>query len=605
MPDQQFTVYDGFDSLQGGMNGGTLNTLIDRNQFAKGINVTCRNGLIGTRPPVVEVDINGSEAELDAIQNGKFQGAYYYQYEDNNYIAFAMSGEIFLIDPIANTIWDMTAVIGAMSATVNRLHFCQVERYLVVQDGTNTPVIIEDTASRLAVQVPDNEVPTGTIMAYVHGRLFIKTGQYEFVAGNIHMPNTVGNVLVFTENQYLAGGGALFVPVDLGQITGMSWAQAYGEATGEGPLLVLCERGIASFQVNIPRLSWQDMPISRIEPGGNGNASEYCAVRMNEDLMFMSWNGIQDYALLSVEAATHHRMTNLAFEIKPFMDLESVTLRSLSMGCKFDDRLLFTAIGEEVTTPNDETDYRFAGLISLDFSPMNGIASLGKTVKPAYDGMWTGMHPTGIASGIFNQEEMCFIFGKDDDGINHLYRLHKTQGHDTTVADGEIPIDCILYTKGMPFTAFDADQPRQVPQIEKELDNANMTIIAFQDEVTFALSACPDFTTAFSQITSLTVNAPMETTDAVPIAGNPQSRPKERFPAIQHNLCEQISGRNVAIGHEFQFRLSWSGIANISRFSIQAEGRRETTQGHLECGSNATVQTVDAPNDFLYDINDQ
>ena len=48
---------DGFASLQGGMNGGVLNTAIPFNQCAKGINVTCRNGVLGTRPRVVEVDV--------------------------------------------------------------------------------------------------------------------------------------------------------------------------------------------------------------------------------------------------------------------------------------------------------------------------------------------------------------------------------------------------------------------------------------------------------------------------------------------------------------------------------------------------------------------
>lgn len=604
MPPDTLEVYAGFSSLQRGMNGGTLNTLIHEQQFSKGINVTCRNGLTGTRPPVIEIDMQGSESVLNNIRNGKFQGMYYYQYEDNNYMAFGMSGSVYLIDPIANTIWDMTAVIANMSSTVDRLHFCQVERYLIVQDGTNVPMVIEDTASRKAVQgAPDSEIPTGTIMAYVHGRLFIKTTQYGFIAGNIHTPNAAGAVLIFTETEYLAGGGALFIPTDMGQISGLSWAQAYGEATGEGPLLALCDRGIAAFQVNVPRLNWQDMPIMRIEPAGNGNASEYAIVRMNEDLLFMSWNGIQDYALLSVEAATHHRMTNLNTEVQPFVDLEDVPLRRFVSATKFDDRFLYTAIGEAVKTPGGVTDYRYEGLISLDFSPVNGISSIGQSIRPAYDGIWTGFHPMGLQSGLFSHEEMCFVFGKDDDGINHLYRLHKEQGHDTTIADGEVKIPCRLYTKGYGFTAFDRENPRPVPHFEKELKDVSLWIHSFREDIDFTLHVCPDFTTVFHPISQIRINAPMLTDATPPVAGGPQARPKEMFPGLQKNHCEPISGKDSTLGYEIQFMVEWSGIANIGRLMIAADARRNVVK--MACAGNTKVLTGTAPDDFLYDLNDQ
>lgn len=603
-------VFDGFSSLQGGMNGGVLSTLIAENQYAKGVNVACRNGTLSTRPQVIEVEILGTEAQLWNIQHGKFQGMHYYQHEGHNFMAMGINGSVYLIEPISGVIYDMTALIGTLDEAVDRLHFCQCERYLVVQDGINTPVIIEDTASRLAVQgAPDSEVPTGTLMAYTHGRLFIKTEPDRFIAGNINQSAVAGSVLVFTETQYLAGGNSLFMPVDVGQLTALTWAHAYGEATGDGPLLAMYERGIVSFKVSVPRMQWQDMPIMKLEPSGNGNASEYCVVRFNEDLLFMSWNGIQDFALLNTETATRHRLTNLNSEIMPFLALETQSNRRLAMGCKFDDRLLFTVLGDSVTSQwndngviKDLPDYRFKGLISLDFAPNNGISSLGAVTKPSYDGIWTGFNPMGIASGLFDFEEMCFIMGKDDDGHNHLYRLMKSQGDDQNIANGSTQIQCRLYTQSVPFVLYQDGIPRKVPHMEKILKDANLWISAFQGNVDINLSVCPDFSGRYNQISTIKIRAPMALTTSPFTTGYPQCRPKEFFPAFMQQSCQPVSRRNALRGFQFQFLLDWAGVLNINKFMISAEAQNEVPK--LECGTNTEVLVDVPPDDLSYDIED-
>jgi hypothetical protein len=491
----------------------------------------------------------------------------------------------------------MTAVPGIFDPSVDRLHFCQVEKYLVVQDGINVALIIEDTASRKADHAappPEDEVPTGTVMAYCHGRLFIKTGPREFIAGNINKPVTPADVLNFTETEYLAGGGAFFTPADMGDIVAMTWAHAFGEATGEGPLIVMCERGICSYMVSVPRLNWQDMPIMKIEPGGNGCSSEFGVVRMNEDLLFRSWHGIQDYKLLSVETASHHRITNMNTEVQPFLDLEDPDLLQFSHAAKFDDRFLYTAIGEQVTALDREgepvDDYRFKGLISLDFAPFNGISVMGQTLRPSYDGMWTGCHPMGIASGVFNHQEMCFVFGKDDSGLNHLYRLMDTLGNDK----GNIPIECKIFTRAMAFIAYDREYPRPVPQLIKKLLDGNIWLNHLQGEVPIVLSCAPDNFVDFRPISTIRVNAP--TTGG----GQPQVRAKQLFPAFQFGTCDVVSKRDINTGFEFEFLLEWSGVIQISKFMIAAEADMEVEK--FACGLENVVFTATGPDLYGYDI---
>jgi len=599
-----FEVYDGFASLIGGMNGGVLSTQIGETQYARGVNVACRDGTISTRPPFIEVLLESDiEGAVTNITTGKFQGMTYFQVGANAYIIFAFNGYVYVLNPVTETIYDMTAIIGGMSQTVDRLHYCQVEEYVIVQDGTNIPMIISEAggvpASRKAVP-GDNEVPIGTVMAYVHGRLFIKTENRSFIAGDINQPDAPGAVLVFIEDIYLAGGGAFSLPADKGDIISMTWAQSYADATGEGSLLVLCERGIASYQVSVPRLQWQDMAIAKIEPGGNGCASEFCSVRMNEDLLFMGWNGIQDFALLSVESAKYHRMTNLDTEVKPFIKQETQALLPFTHAARFDDRYLYTAIGETVTAKKldatDIDDYRFKGLIALDFAPMDGISSMGQNMAPAYDGIWTGVHPIGLASGIFAHEERCYVFGKDDDGINHLYELMKDPGHDK----GNIPIQCRLYSRGMPFIAYDKDYPRPVPHYMKTLNDGSLWITSYRDAISFTLAVSPNNSLFYHEISTISLDAPMVEDVAPFAAGNYQSRAKAPFPAFNKTQCDRVTQKSALTGYEMEFLITWAGVADISKFMIAAEGTREIRK--MGCDYIPVVLTGSLENDFTYDI---
>lgn len=597
MPDLE--VYDGFSSLQGGMNGGIVPSLIPDSQYAKGVNVTCRNGRIGTRPHFTEILFDTEiEGAIENLQNGKFQGMTFYQHQSTGYIIFAFSGVVYLLNPLTGSMFDMNTT-ERFNQYVDRLHFCQVEQFMIVQDGFNAALIIEGTGSRKAV-LADDEIPIGTTMAYCQGRIFLKTDNNEFLAGDINQAGTPGAVLLFTESDYLAGGGAFYTPADMGNIVGMTWTQQFNTPTGQGPLLVLCERGICSYDVSISRTEWQDTSIMRIEPSGNGCASEFCITKMNEDLLFMSWNGIQDFALINVEVNSQHRITNLNTEVLPFLKQETTWLLPYTHGARFDDRFLYTAVGEAVPAydrDGDEVeDYRFKGLVALDFAPTNGLSSLGQGVRPAYDGIWTGMHPMGIASGIFEYEERCYVWGKDNDNANHLYELHKIQGYDK----GNVPIECKLYSRAMPFIAYDKDYPRPVPAFQKELFDASLWISEFEESVSVVLGVNNDNGLNFTGISTISINAPMHESVMPFDGGYRQSRPKERFPAFSETACDPISGRSMLLGFYMQFSLVWSGIVNIDQFMVSAKAHREVLD--MECGDNTKILFGPPPDDFSYDM---
>lgn len=584
-------VFDGFTNLKGGMNGGELSSTLPDTQFSKGINITCRGGKISTRPAVVEItlqsDITGA---VSRITTGKFQGSYFYKPGNTGYIAFAVSGSVYLMNPETQAIYDMTTSPGAFNEYADRLHFCQVERYLIVQDGSSTALVISGTSSRKAVA---GEVPIGSVMAYGHGRLFVKTGEREFKAGKIVKAIDITSVLKFTETDYFAGGGAFSTPADFGPITGMRFTHHYGTGTGNGPLVVFCEYGKCSYDVSVSRTTWQDVPIASIEPG-DGATNDASIVAFNEDLLFCSWNGLQDFALLSTEAAKTHRMTSLVKEIDPFFAQETKSHMQFISACRFDNRYLFTIIGEQVTaldTNGEATfDYRFKGLASLDYSVMDGITSLGETLKPAYDGLWTGFNPMGIISGIFDHDERCFIFGKDNDGTNHLYELTKTPAAD----NGVVPINCRLYTRAMPFVAYDQQYPRQVPFMHKTVLSANIWLSNILGEVEFKLYMRPEMSGAFGLVSTLNVSAPATT------GAHSQTRAKARFPHFNEDVATTDQGSLVNRGFEVECCIEWDGVAEISRLGLEAAASDDIPR--FDCLEQINALTDVERSDYDYDI---
>lgn len=590
------TVYDGFVTLQRGMNGGVLSTQIHEQQYAKGINVTCRNGAIATRPPFMEIEL---DMDSTSIETGHFQGMAYYEHRDTAYVIFGFNGSVYSYEPITGLLSDLTATAGRFNQYVDRLHFVQVEEYFIVQDGVNLALIVEGTIGRKAVP-GDDEVPTGTVMAYCHGRLFVKTDNRIFLAGDINLPNDPTAVLKFIETEYLSNGGAFFIPADKGNIVSMTWMQAYEDATGEGDLMVLCERGIASYHVSAPRMNWVDMPLMKLQPSGKGCASEFATIKLNEDILFMGWEGLQDFALISAESSRSNRLTNLDREVKPFIDLETQWLLPYTSAAAFDGRVLYTAIGELATSIDEDgdgiNDHRFKGLIALDFETMDGISTMGETLRPSFDGIWTGANPIGIISGLFDRQEKCFVFGKDDDGINHFYELKKQQGLD----NGDTAIECRLYTRSMPFVDHNGDFPKPVPYREKKLIDGSLWVTSFSNDITFTLHTIPDFSVHPHEIGHTHINANMVQTVPPFEGGNNQARAKSEFSAFEHNDCELVSGRIITTGFEFQFLLTWTGVATISKLMLTADSGRGVNKP--ECGTVTKILTGTPPDDFGYDM---
>ena len=271
------------------------------------------------------------------------------------------------------------------------------------------------------------EIPTGLLMAYGQGRIFVTSAnRVEFTAGDIiygDLNGSVGNILNWTENQYLAEGLSFRLPTSQGRITTMVFPAFQDTQAGQGELFVFGEYGASSFAVSNPRTSttdpitgavtatgWRDLQIQKIVLIGTGCTSQWSCVNFtNGDLFYRDAIGIRSYRNARGDMQSYGK-TAMSAEVSAILDNDEKTALVNVSGAHIDNRFLMTCtpifaqrkvrivsivrVGKVVTiTTADNHDITAGSTFTV------GGSAAGKFIPgvPAsgYDGDWVAETVTG------------------------------------------------------------------------------------------------------------------------------------------------------------------------------------------------------------------
>jgi len=247
---------EAFQTVQGGVNDLLDPLLLKAGTAARLLNVEVRNGLAESRPALF--------GETMPAQ-GRFQGAFSYELEGNLRWVVVVSGHVWTYSFATNTWLDLAAF---PTVDFDQAYFCQAGKFCIVQNGIydpveNWPIILHgdevvdnletefiyrnhivkvkdfnwdmvDEGDNLVEPAPEPNpsvfrVPIGKSMAFGQGRLFVAVERYwdnglssglepgwrsdeglRFVlASDDWRWDDPARMLVFTQNDLLAGGGAL------------------------------------------------------------------------------------------------------------------------------------------------------------------------------------------------------------------------------------------------------------------------------------------------------------------------------------------------------------------------------------------------------------
>lgn len=138
-------VYSGFTSLEAGMNGGISPSLIPRNQFSLGSNVTVRGAFVKTRPPIANLVFSFDSDAVESRFTGVFQGAEFYEAEfGDSGIICSIGGKLFRIQLGAtNSVADITPALPIVTTAVFTVP--PINTTVLVGVVSETPLAVGDT----------------------------------------------------------------------------------------------------------------------------------------------------------------------------------------------------------------------------------------------------------------------------------------------------------------------------------------------------------------------------------------------------------------------------------------------------------------------------
>lgn len=559
-------VADGFMALTG-MDSGRSPSLLDPSQAVYAINTTFRGAFAQPRP--------GMKRQTLTLPAGRWQGAAYYDSPTKPGFVFSVSGRIYFADPIGATVQEITPPDGPNSTLKEQAWFCQAEEFMIVQDGTSPPIVWNGASTR---RLSKDELPVGTIMAYGMGRVWVTLpSRRHFVAGDLvySVTGKTKDVLGYTENTFLSGGGAFTVPINAGPITAMRFIAQLDTSIGQGPLLVFTEESAFSVQAPVAREVWQTLtyPIQTVALRSYGALAQDSTVLVNGDVWYRARDGIRSF-MLTQRQHGDWASTPLSKEVVRATARDDQSLLRFGSAVLFDNRLLMLA--SPYRTTQYGTPHR--GMLVLDFDPLSTMTS---RQPPQWDGMWCGARFLHIDKGTFQGRERCYLFALNGSNSLELWELSTADRWD----NDETNIEWMFESKALGFAS---------PVDLKELETAELWRDRIAGSVTTNVKYRPDQHPCWVDWHSWTECATYKNCESSPAAGcltvrnyKPQYRPRVRLP-VPANDCDPILSRPYRYGSEFQLRIATSGYCRYKAVRVHARHLQETLVGDCPLAEDCT-----------------
>jgi len=601
--------FDGLTTVASGMNSGVTLSGIAADQYALGVNLHVRGGRARTRAPWEDLTLSfESDSDRLAFQKGKHQGAAFYSQGTRGQMVSAVAGEIWITDLLNGATTSLMRGDGALSLNhwgVPRMYFQQAQRYMVIQDGYNKPIILGDGGARRAGTQPHPtdagevvpEVPVGKQMAFGHGRLFVASIANGFIAGDIDKRETPLDVLRFSEETYLNESGAFLLPYWMGEITMMSLLPILDQGIGLGPLMVSGRHGMMAYAIDVFRDEWLDTDIGAVVMMNAGSMGHRSAAIVNSDIWFRGSEGLRSFRVTRDEFNKFSNSPS-SREVNAILDPDTSWLLHAASVELHDNRIWMTAHPENVTQENPDgsagRDIRHRGLVTLDFDPVSTITQSG---NPAFDGLHTGPFPTSIVTGSLDGLDNLWVWSKDNGYINRLYRLQE-ESHDWLRLDAfDKQIESKIVTRQMDFGN---------ELTLKLICGLDVWVADIRGDVTVKAYWRPDGTKEWIEwktpvLLRGTMEAPATSSNG-PAEVFTQDRIAIRFGEMSNQYCPPGRGRDTEGFYIAQVMLVWTGHMELVRIRAFAKRANEDLGGCTEDEVSALPRTGTRHYTYSYEL---
>jgi hypothetical protein len=576
-------IYDGFQTLESGVDGGRAPNLIDVNQVASAENMVFRGGRAKTRPGIRNYPLTvsngsntvGGQTATDAFFGGMFQSACYYAPPNGTQCIMVMSaGRLFQVTPLENTVIVAEIIMSPVNNATYTNYMIQADKFLIVQDAQSPPIIFDGATARRS-NIVSHEVPVGTLMAYGMGRLVVVRPDFSsIVFGDLYgshadKSDPGDSIILFTETTFLTEGFDARIPFDLGKATAATFFPQLDTSTGNGQLMVFCERGAASFFLSLDRSQWKTAAFQQLALLTTGLRGWRSISAVNEDLWFRSEDGWRSYRQARSEPLGWAHIP-LSTNVHQYLDNDTPSLLYLINSIYFDNRIIATC------NPywNNGRPYH-NGMVVVDFDILS---SFGTKFRPAWNGRWTGIKITQLVVGIFKGVRRAFAFGIDNNSKNALYEISLSDKDDFN----DTEIDWELVTRAFDFGKL---YQSSSPFNENELYDADVwfsDVVDTQTQMNFYYKPdnYPQWVQwqIFSNRAKLIGTPSTITSGGVPIA-TAGFAPRLSLGKPPDDYDPTNTSRLLRRGYEFQMKLTGSGHLQIDRLRVHGQRTVERSRG--------------------------
>lgn len=571
MPD---ILLDGDDYLALGADQFTNPQKLPNGKYVSGVNVTCRGGVVQTRP--------GSNT-LITLPDGNLQGCTLFKPASGVvHLVAAVDGVIY-VSPypfieyrvLPNIQFALNSQFVAWAVCLKSTDY-NSEGTLYFVDNPYSVLMMQDGLTRAAywdgsnsghldptqsttvssggeiVTEPGKDgTPVGLWMCWANNRLWVSRGNQVFASD-------IGNPMKFTETQYLNEARAFYLPelcTGIAPTTDLQGIVCFTAQTGTFLQ--------SSIQDRTQWLSTKDFQKTILPD--IGCVSPRSITSQYGLLWWYSSRGLlsQNDALRANISSRLDIQDNQMFGSKANMCFNTSGVASVS----FENMLL-------VSVPNG--DKFNTQTMVLDQAPVGDI-----TVSVnAWASYWSGWRPVEWAKGVVNGEERLFFASKDYDGKNRIWELGSN-----SKTDNGVPITCSIVTRQH---MFDNRDFKLFSYAEIELGNlygeVSVQVAVAGNRGAWQPVATKEIVASVGQAYS---DQSYSANDSLPRLGGsrPQSRVIKTIDSGDSTQCNAQcveTKLNGLIDKSFALMITWSGVAGINAYRIFADSWTNTYNGDCE-----------------------
>jgi hypothetical protein len=553
-----------------------------------------------TRPGIHNIRLTfANEDDRIWFSGGNLQGAYFY----NSYPSFlkssimcSIAGKIFRIE-IKGEEGNVTTIFQGddiNDPVLQHAWFAQGFEWLVIQDGLNKPIIWDGTNKARRAGV--DEVPTGSVMATIHGRLVVSSadGTNQIAVGDIvygEDQTSTADIIRFTEIQYWAEGGAFGAPVYVGDITGLYAMPYLDTGTGQNELVVLGTEGAVSLDLSRPRTQWLDTQLLRISLIGGGCVSSHSLTALNGDLFFRSAEGIRSYRNARAEFQQSWKQTPISSDVRYWQDYDRPDLLQFNSQVSWNNYLLSTCSPQlEGANSLYAGFHRYhRGFVVMDAEPASSTARQG---LPLWYGMHTGIRPTQFVEGRIESSHRCFAFSFDRDGTNRLYEITRSSRNDTFETQPR------KIWSGYDSPSFGTIE-RTTSDFElKTLEGGELAVSDLRESTAIELFVRPDNSPCFFEHYSKSVGC-----DCLPSECFTTTRPGQaRMTFNISETCDPSTQKDIRKLHRWQARVRALGYLKVDTLAYRFIAEKNPTTCGVVGGTCTPITCCSDADAYTYHI---